>query len=68
MRSRLRDKVFVGGGWRTGRSGRTFDGRERGLMALQNRTRVKNVVIRVGRSSPGPDTEHHERMADTSAT
>jgi aldehyde dehydrogenase (NAD+) len=42
-------------------------GRERGLMALQHYTQVKNVVIRVGRSSPGPNTEHHERMADTRA-
>jgi acyl-CoA reductase-like NAD-dependent aldehyde dehydrogenase len=29
-------------------------GRERGLMALQNYTQVKNVVVRVGRSSSGP--------------
>ena len=27
-------------------------GRERGLLALQNYTHVKNVVVRVGRSSP----------------
>jgi len=29
-------------------------GRERGLMALQNYTQVKNVVVRVGRNSSGP--------------
>jgi aldehyde dehydrogenase (NAD+) len=28
-------------------------GRERGLLALQNYTQVKNVVVRVGGSSPG---------------
>jgi aldehyde dehydrogenase (NAD+)/betaine-aldehyde dehydrogenase len=31
-------------------------GRERGLMALQNYTQVKNVVVRVGQSSPGPES------------
>jgi aldehyde dehydrogenase (NAD+) len=31
-------------------------GRERGLLALQNYTQVKNVVVRVGRSSPGPES------------
>jgi len=36
-------------------------------MALQNYTQGKNFAIRVGRSSSGPDTELHERMADTSA-
>ena len=41
-------------------------GRERGLMALQNYTQVKNVVIRVGRSSRA-DAEHHERIADPGA-
>jgi aldehyde dehydrogenase (NAD+) len=30
-------------------------GRERGLMALQNYTQVKNVVVRVGESPPGPE-------------
>ena len=29
-------------------------GRERGLMALQNYTQVKNVVVRVGPRSSGP--------------
>jgi aldehyde dehydrogenase (NAD+) len=29
-------------------------GRERGLLAVQNYTQVKNVVLRVGRGSPGP--------------
>ena len=32
-------------------------GRERGLLALQNYTQVKNVVVRVGRSSPGPESQ-----------
>jgi aldehyde dehydrogenase (NAD+) len=31
-------------------------GRERGLLALQNYTQVKNVVVKVGRSSPGPES------------
>ena len=30
-------------------------GRERGLLALQNYTQVKNVVVRVGEGSPGPE-------------
>ena len=32
-------------------------GRERGLLALQNYTQVKNVVVRVGRSSPRPESQ-----------
>ena len=31
-------------------------GRERGLLALQNYTQVKNVVVMVGRSFPGPES------------
>ena len=42
--------------------------RDRGLVALQNYAQGKNVVIGVGRSSPGPDMELNARVAGTSAT
>ena len=49
------DLAFTGGpGSPFGGYKQSGIGRERGLMALQNYTQVKNVVVRVG-GSPGPE-------------
>ena len=57
------DEVLMINEYFTGGPGSPFGGykqsgigRERGLLALQNYTQVKNVVVRVGRSSPGPES------------